>query len=172
MQLNHWSIGNRKLMGLWTYLSLLIFTGCGQGLVYPNLDTAALEYNERIPLNDDFDSCLEERIVITGVQHIVGRFTRDANGRLHFGFTRNTHGTGLSQTSGIKYLLTDTVNRASLEVIAGEPRVFLEQYQGHLMRVGGNNDNDDALLHFLSKITMDANGNITSVVELERVECK
>jgi hypothetical protein len=164
----------------WTILSkciillggLLTLSGCLKNSPEPNLEPLELEYNLNIPLNDDFDTCSGERVTITGSQHIVGRFTQDQKGHLHFGFTRNTHGTGTGQVSGAKYLLTDTVNRASLEVIAGETRTFLEQYQEHLMRVGGNTKNDDALVHLLSKITINANGTVTSSVEFIKAECK
>ncbi len=171
MHLNNWAVIPKRMIIVLASLGFLALTGCMQDLAQPSLDTAGLEYNEIVPLNDDFDTCLGERVTIIGTQHIVGRFTNDKQGRFHFGFTRNTHGTGIGQVSGAKYLLTDTVNRTSLEV-TGEPRVFLEQYQGHLMRVGSNSSDDDALLHFLSKITIDANGNVSSSVELEKAECK
>jgi hypothetical protein len=175
MQLNYGVSGFKKIGMLLIGLIFLGLAGCVQNtddLIAPILSTQGLEYNERIPLNDDFDGCLGERITITGDQHIVGRFTKDGKGLLHFGFTRNTHGTGLGQISGDTYLLTDTVNRSSFESVAGEPRVFLEHYQSHLIHLSGNTANDDAILHFLSKITIDANGNITSVVELKKAECK
>lgn len=134
--------------------------------------SAALEYNEKIPFVDDFDGCSGERISIDGVQHIVGRFTKDGKGRLHFGFTRNTYGTGIGQVSGDKYILTDAVARESLEVVSGQPQTFLEQYHSRLIRQGETFSDDDTLIHFLSKITVNANGEITAAVEIQSVECK
>jgi len=61
----------------------------------PTLVSASLEYNEKISFIDDFDACSGERVSIDGIQHIVGRLTKDATGKFHFGFTRNTKGTGI-----------------------------------------------------------------------------
>lgn len=166
---SHWSKGFVIL------LIALALAGCVQNtedLRQTNLAAAGLEYNERISFTDDFDTCLGERVAITGVQHVVGQFTQDSNGRLHFGFKRNTRGTGIGQVTGNKYLLTDTVSITEFEVTPGEPKIFMQRYTEHLMRVSGNTPNDDAMLHFLTKITVDANGNVSSSIERERFECK
>ena len=133
---------------------------------------AALEYNQRIELNDDFDSCTGETIRITGTQHIVGRITTDAAGRQHFGFTRSVHGTGVGLSSGARYVLTDAVTRASLEMPEGDPITYMEQYHTHLIRQGEAVADDDLILHFLSKFTVNANGELTASVELLRVVCR
>jgi hypothetical protein len=133
---------------------------------------AAVEYNERVSFVDDFDGCSGERVSIDGVQHIAGRFTQDGKGRLHFGFTRNTHGTGIGGVSGDKYILTDAVARSSLEIVPGQPQVFLEQYHSRFIRQGEAFSDDDTLVHFLSKITVNTNGDVTATVEIQRVECQ
>jgi hypothetical protein len=171
----YWRYWSKRILILLIGLGFLALPGCVQNtedLTRADLFATGLDYNEKIPLNDDFDTCLGERVTITGIQHIVGRFRQDSQGRLHFGFTRNTHGTGFGQVSGDKYLFTDTVNTTSFEVIAGEPKVFVERYTAHLMRVRGNTANDDALLHFLSRIVVDANGHVTSSIEREKFDCK
>src|SRR5215208_3485364 len=94
--------------------------------------SAATEYNETIQFTDDFDSCSGERVVVTGTQHIVGHFTKDAAGKLHFSFTRNTKGTGIGQISGDKYILTDAVARTGLEYVSGEVPELTEQYNSRL----------------------------------------
>ncbi len=134
--------------------------------------SAAMEYNEKIPFIDDFDACSDERISVDGVQHIVGRFTKDGNGKLHFGFSRNTNGTGIGQISGDKYILTDAVARSSLEIVPGQSQTFLEQYHSRFIRQGEAFATDDTLIHFLSKITINANGEVTTAVEIQKVECK
>lgn len=138
----------------------------------PTSVSAAVEYNEKIQFSDDFDSCSGERVLINGTQHIIGRFTRDAVGRLHFGFTRDTKGTGIGQLSGDKYILTDAVARASLEVAMGEVKTFTEQYHSVLIRQGEESSSDDTVVHFLSKITINANGDVTTSVEIQSVECR
>jgi len=133
--------------------------------------SAAMEYNEKVPLHDDFDGCSGERILINGVQHIVGRFTRDGAGRLHFGFTRNTQGTGIGQTSGDTYILTDAVTRTSFEVAQGEVTIT-ERYQALLIRLGEKSPNDDSIVYFLSRVTIDANGDMTASIEIQNAECR
>jgi len=166
---------NMKLSNFWfswlrSVTALLLTLGFSGWTPIPV--SAAVEYNEKIPFIDDFDACSGERISIDGVQHIVGRFTKDGNGRWHFGFTRNTNGTGLGQISGDKYLLTDAVARSSLEIVPSQPQTFLEQYHSRLIRQGEAFTTDDTIIHFLSKITVNANGELTQAVEIQKVECK
>jgi len=140
--------------------------------VHPASVSAATEYNEKISFTDDFDGCLGERITVDGIQHIVGRFTRDATGKLHFGFSRNTQGKGIGQVTGETYLLLDTVSRTSLEITPGEPRVFTEGYRSILMHHGEALPNDDTVIHFLSRLTVNANGEVTAALEIQGVECR
>lgn len=142
------------------------------GWVRPVSVSAATEFNEKIVFTDDFDACSGERVTVDGVQHIVGRFTKDANGKLHFGFSRNTKGTGVGQESGDTYILADTVHRTSLEIVPGEPRVFTEGYHAILKRHGEKVSDDDSVIHFLSRITVTANGDVTSELEIQNVECR
>jgi hypothetical protein len=134
--------------------------------------SAAVEYNEIISFIDDFDACSGERVSMDGVQHIVGRITTGADGKLYFGFTRNTKGAGIGQISGDQYILTDAYTRASLEWTSGEVTTFTEQYNSRLIRKGEKAPNDDTFIHFLSKLTIDANGEVTTVVEIQSVECR
>jgi hypothetical protein len=142
------------------------------GWAYPSGVIAATEYNEKISFTDDFDGCLGERITVDGIQHIVGRFTRDASGNLHFGFSRNTKGTGIGQTTGDAYLLLDTVSRTSLEITPGEPQVFTEAYRSILMHHGEELEDDDTVIHFLSRVTVNANGDVTAEIEIQSVTCR
>ncbi len=79
---NYWFRWSRSILMLAVTLGFYGWT--------PTPVSAGVEYNERISFIDDFDACSGERVSIDGVQHIVGRFTTDAKGELHFGFTRNT----------------------------------------------------------------------------------
>jgi len=142
------------------------------GWTPPASVSAATEYNQRISFTDDFDGCLGERITVDGIQHIVGRFIRDASGKLHFGFSRNTSGIGIGQVTGDTYILRDTVSRTSLEILPGEPRLLTEGYQSILMHLGEESSGDDAVIHFLSRITISANGDVTTEIEIQNVECR
>jgi hypothetical protein len=134
--------------------------------------SAAVEYNERISFIDDFDACSGERVSIDGIQHIVGRVTKDAMGKFHFGFTRNTKGTGVGQISGDEYILTDTVGQLDFEFVPSQPRILAQEYQSVFIHKGEAFSNDDTIIHFLSKLTVNANGEITTAIEIQNVECR
>ena len=162
----------QSLLRWFRILSVLVVVLGLTNWAYPASVRAATEYNGQISFTDDFDGCLGERITIDGIQHILGRFTRDSNGKLHFGFTRNTRGKGIGQSTGDPYILVDTVSRASLEVVPGEPQVFTEGYRSVLLHHGEASSNDDTIIHFLSTVTVSANGAVTATVEIQSVECR
>ena len=138
----------------------------------PTPANAAIEYREEIPFVDDFDACSGERVSIDGIQTIIGRFTTDATGRLHFGFTRHMKGTGIGQISGDEYVLTDAYTRASLELTSSEVKTYTEQFNSRLIRRGERSLNDDTIIHFLSKLTANANGEVTMDIAIQSVECR
>ena len=156
----------------WSRIIMMLVLTMGFWGWTPAPVSAAVEYNEKIPFTDDFDACSGERVTIDGIQHIVGRFTKDGKGRLHFGFTRNTNGAGIGQISGDEYILKDTVSRTDIEVVPDQPSVFKEAYHSVFIHKGESFSNDDTLIHFLTKITVNANGDITAAVEIQSVECK
>ena len=134
--------------------------------------SAAVEYNEKISFIDDFDACSGERVSIDGVQHIVGRFTKDARGKFHFGFTRNTKGAGVGQISGDEYILTDAVSRIDFEFVPGQPRILTQEYHSVFIHKGEAFSNDDTIIHFLSKLIINANGEVTTTIDMQSVECR
>jgi len=142
------------------------------GTFRPMAVSAATEYNEKIPFTDDFDACSGERITVSGVQHIVGHVTKDAQGRFHYVFTRNTKGTGIGQSTGDKYILTDAVAQLNLEVMPGQTQTVSQEYHTVLVHLGEGLPEDDTVIHFLSKIIIDANGVETSSIEIQSVECR
>src|SRR5512138_1766720 len=101
---------SRWVKGLFAIVMALALVGWK----HPASANAALEFNQWIPFSDDFDSCSGERVTFSGIQHILGRSVVDANGKQHYGFTRDTHGTGFGQSSGDAYLLIDTVSRSEV----------------------------------------------------------
>jgi hypothetical protein len=166
MQASRWKRG----WVIWLVALLAVLIGIGAAGIAPAY--AATDFNLWVPLQDDFDSCTGERVAMTGTQHIVGRITEDGAGRMHFGFTRNTHATGIGQSSGARYILIDAVGLGSFEVVPGEARTFTQEYQSQLVRQGETAPDDDTALHFLTKITIDATGNVAVSIETERVACQ
>jgi len=132
---------------------------------------AAMEYNEKISFIDEFDACSGERVSIAGIQHIVGRVTKDAAGKFHFGFTRNTKGTGVGQVSGDEYLLIDAVSQKDIEFVPGQPRILTQEYHSVFIHEGESFSNDDTVIHFLSELIINANGEVITMIEIQSVEC-
>lgn len=162
-----------KLLHRWLRKLLVLIVTLGLiGWIHPAPISAATEYNHTIQFVDDFDSCSGERVQVSGTQHIMGRFTRDASGKLHFSYTRHTQGRGIGQISGDEYILTDSVTRGSLELTSGEVPLLIEQYSSRILRFGENLSNDDTFIHFLSKFTIDENGEWTTLTEIQSVECR
>lgn len=160
--------GRRAVLGSAFLLGVLLLALA----THSSMANAATEFNERVVLDDDFDGCSGERIRVQGIQHIVGRVTSDSAGRLHFGFTRNTHGKGIGQSSGDIYIFTDSVSMISFDAAPGEFKTFTQQYQTQLIRRGEGAPRDDAIVHMLTHITLTPAGNMTASVELLRVECR
>jgi hypothetical protein len=134
--------------------------------------SAAVEYNEKIPFIDDFDACSGERVSIDGIQHIVGHITKDTHGKFHYVFTRNTKGTGIGQVSGDEYILTDAVVQIDFEIVTGQPQIYSQEYHSVFIHKGESFSNDDTIIHFLSKLTVNANGEVTTTIEVQSVECQ
>ena len=158
------SIKSRSIMVLLLTLGFYGWT--------PAPASAAVEYNEKISFTDDFDACSGERVSIDGVQHIVGRITKDASGKFHFGFTRNTRGTGVGQISGDEYILTDAVSQMDFEFVPGQSRILTQEYHSVFIHKGEAFSNDDAIIHFLSKLIINANGEVTTTTDIQGVECQ
>ena len=140
--------------------------------VKPTAVSAATEYNEKVAFTDDFDACSGERVTISGVQHIVGHVTKDAEGRFHYVFTRNTKGTGVGQETADRYILIDTVAQLNLEVLPGQTQTLSQEYHSVLLHQGEGLASDDTVIHFLSKLTIGVNGNVTTLIEVQSVECR
>jgi len=166
---------NMKLSKVWfngsrSIIVLLLTLGFYGWTAVPA--SAAVEYNEKISFTDDFDACSGERVSIDGVQHIVGRLTKDAAGKFHFGFTRNTRGTGVGQISGDEYILTDAVSQMDLEFVPGQPRILAQEYHSVFIHKDEAFSNDDTIIHFLSKLMINANGEVTTTTDIQSVECQ
>lgn len=161
-----------KIWFSWSRSVIVLLLTLGFYIWTPASVSAAMEYNEKISFVDDFDACSGERVSIDGVQHIVGRFTKDATGKFHFGFTRNTKGTGVGQISGDEYILTDAVGQMDFEFVPGQPQILTQEYHSVFVHKGESFSNDDTIIHFLSKFTVNADGEITTAIEIQSVECR
>lgn len=161
-----------KFWSGWSRSVLVLLLALGFYGWAPISVSAATEYNEKIPFTDDFDACTGERVSIDGIQHIVGHITKDTHGKFHYVFTRNTKGTGIGQVSGDEYILTDAVVQIDFEFVPGQPQIYSQEYQSAFIHKGESFSNDDTIIHFLSKLTVNANGEVTTTIAVQSVECQ
>jgi hypothetical protein len=162
----------RSLFGLLRSVTSALVIVTFFGAFQPMAVRAATEYNERISFVDDYDGCSGERIRVDGVQHIVGHVTTDANGGLYYVFTRNTKGKGVGQSTGDQYIMTDAVAQLNLHVLPGDTQTLSQEYHTVLIHQGESLPDDDTIIHFLSRVTVNANGDVTSSTEIQNVECR
>ncbi len=133
--------------------------------------SSAVEYNLQVAFTDEFDACAGERVLVSGVQHIVGRSVEDSDGKLHVGFTRHTQGTGVGELSGEEYLLIDSVARAELVGgTAGGATTFTQGYHSVFIRKGEGVPGDDLVVHMITHYTY--NGELTADIEIMEADCR
>ena len=117
-----------------------------------------------------FCTDIEENVDFVVSEMCQSRSFYDANGGYHSGRTCSTHGKGIGQTSGSKWVFSD-VYHVTFYVGPNEeyPRVanrgFVQLWQG----TGGM----PSFKHYwLDKITLNANGEMTVDIEKTKWECE
>ncbi len=123
-----------------------------------------------IPVNNPIgSSCAGEAIDVTGTIQLIFEETIDDSGGVHLRFHLNTEGvSGTGETSGLLYQMIQVTNQD--RNLAGPPP--LENTNDEIVRVIGQGPDNDRQFHFLSHITIDANGDITATVSDFSFECR
>jgi hypothetical protein len=108
-----------------------------------------------------------ELVVFTGQLHELISFNMNAaggtSGFMHF----QPQGlTGIGMTTGLKYQATG-VTQTSFSVNAGEQMTFVNNF-----RIIGQGPGNNLLVHEVSHITIDANGNVTASFDNLSIDCK
>jgi hypothetical protein len=138
---------------------------------------AATIYNQRTPIETNVSiSCPEggagEFIHLTGSLHQLVNQTTDANGGLHFVVLTTLAGLQGTDSSGVKYVfnLENPFNQqfnapkgAAYESTSTSPIV--------LVRQGSTSGGDNLNLQYVSRITVDANGEIATVQNRFSTKC-
>ena len=110
-----------------------------------------------------------EMIVLNGVMHEVYHVTIDGNGGFHakvHSQPQRLSGTGL--TSGDKYQATGvTQYQENFNGKVGETYTYVNNY-----RMIGQGPGNNLLIHYNVHITVNANGDVTAVVDNYKWECK
>jgi hypothetical protein len=132
-------------------------------------------FNEWVPVSTVIQGeCLSEDISLEGSNHVVGTTTQDAGGNSHVQGHTNLVVEGVGITSGDVYVVREVNNmNGNLHDFEGDqaPATFTQPYTLHAIRKGPDTPEDDFVVRFLSRTTVNANGEVTSSVEEARVEC-
>jgi hypothetical protein len=116
--------------------------------------------------------CTGETILLEGTQNIFVQTTIDANGVTHIQAHGNAQVQGES-ASGVKYVAYQTLDQTVHESVSSESAAtltFTNTFQ--LIRQGSATSTpDDFVLKEVTHVTVNANGEITSVVNEFEEEC-
>jgi hypothetical protein len=131
------------------------------------------KFNDRIPFtSESFNPCTGEVVRFEGTQHLVFHSTEDADGGFHFRGHTNLQATGVSD-SGAKYIVHEGFNsQDKFDVIGESATNFTFMVTLQFIRQGSETAEDDFQAKVLSHVTINANGEVTSVVEPGESECK
>jgi hypothetical protein len=130
-------------------------------------------FNERTPQTFEFFACTGEWVVVEGTLHVVGTTTQDADGKVHVQGHSDFGGEGVGITSGAEYVLREVSNTTTkFEDLEGGVSILTTAGTIHFMRKGSDTPEDDLLLTLVSHVTVNANGETTSEVDLLKTECE
>jgi hypothetical protein len=117
--------------------------------------------------------CTGELVLFEGTTHLVIHRTQDADGVFHFKGQFNLHVIGES-ASGAKYVAHDMSNSAhNFDDVSESPETFTITNTLKFIRQGSETAEDDFQSKLLVHITINANGEVTSLVEQSKgSECK
>jgi hypothetical protein len=116
--------------------------------------------NHRSPFSF-FESGCTEPVFIEGTQHTVAHTLIDANGGFHTEFHFNLQGQGAGLDSGDKYVFKNVLNTL-LNSTGPFTQTFAQTFK--VTRQGSASATDDVQAKVLSHVTVNANGEVTAVV--------
>jgi hypothetical protein len=108
-----------------------------------------------------FESGCTEPVFIEGTQHTVARTLIDANGGFHTKFHFNLQGQGEGLDSGDKYVFKNVLN-THINSPGPFNRTFTQTFK--VTRQGSASATDDVQAKVLSHVTVNANGEVSAVV--------
>jgi hypothetical protein len=127
---------------------------------------------ENFKVNDRFtgegaflNTCTGEFVSYEGTEHFVIHITEDASGGFHFRGHTNVQAQGVS-TSGAKYVAHSISNsHDKFDVFSESAENFTFTQTLQFIRQRSETSEDDFVLKQVEHVTLNANGEITSVVE-------
>jgi len=128
-------------------------------------------HSTQTTFEEDYLVCGKEKIHVRGTQTVTWQTSQDSHGKWRLGFTRTTNGSGLGATSGTSYTLQESSKHAAFGINQGVAKTFTEQVNGKLVTTGGEKGHDTPV-HLLSKVTLDAAGQLQTSVAVQSPHCK
>jgi hypothetical protein len=113
--------------------------------------------------------CTGETFFVEGTQLFLFHSTLDANGGEHLVVNSNVQAQGVSD-SGVKYFFKET-NPFHIKTALDSANTFTGMATGRFIRHGSATPEDDFLIRFLSHVTINANGELTSEFDTMEIEC-
>lgn len=123
--------------------------------------------NQTIPVEFINTSCGGEPVILTGEAHVVFHATGTPGGQQVERFHTNFQLSG-EAASGTRYVVNETVNSTTTRDADGAPSAFTSV--GHL-NVVSTDGTDNRYVRTLIHTTINANGEITSVIFEFETEC-
>ena len=118
-----------------------------------------------------FNECTGEDVTYEGTQHLVFNSTEDASGGVHFKGHSNIQVLGVSE-SGAKYVAHQTDNQQqNFDVVSDSVSSFTFTDTLQFIRQGSETPEDDFQVKQTFHVTINANGEVTSEVTNQEVEC-
>jgi hypothetical protein len=108
-----------------------------------------------------------ETVSLSGDLHVLLRLTIGNSGGIHLGSHFQPEGvSGLGQTTGDKYQATG-VAQEEFNATIGAEETFM-----HNLRVIGQGNGNNFLIHEFFHVTVNANGDVTAFVDNQSVDCR
>jgi hypothetical protein len=133
----------------------------GQGAVVEQFPISFIQVN----------NCTGEEVLVEGTLHTVTQSVTDEEDRVHDHSSDNlSNVTAVGRTSGDEYILQG-LNHAEFNGSPTSSDTSTASFTTRFIRVGPDTPEDDLLASGFLHFTINANGEVTSEVELFKVEC-
>jgi hypothetical protein len=140
------------------------------GLVVNTPTRAAVVLNTMVPFTLIVaSSCTPEVVVLTGNLHILQTSEVDSNGGTHFKTQLQSQGiSGVGMITGVKY----QGMRISQDHTIDHATPALETTDKLDIRIIGQGPANNLLVHIITHMTINANGEVTATVSNAGIECR
>jgi hypothetical protein len=145
----------------------LVFQAAGPTPASAAPQASTITDNETVPVEFINTSCEGEPVILSGESHVVFHATGTPDGQQAVHFHINFQLSG-EAASGTNYVVNETVNSTETRDADGAPSTFTSV--GHL-NVVSTDGTDNRYVRTIIHTTVNANGEITSVIFEFNTEC-